>query len=125
MVKKILFLVLLLNCALLEAQNLDPLQTNDAIAQKKWVDSLMNKMTLDEKIGQLFMVQAYSNLDEKHRNSIDSLIKNYHIGGLIFFKGGPSRQAKLINRYQALSKVPLMIGIDGEWGLFQRFPAGI
>ncbi|MBE0423955.1 MAG: serine hydrolase [Lutibacter sp.] len=120
MVKKIFFLVLLLNCVFLEAQNLDPLQTNDAVAQKKWVDSLMNKMTLDEKIGQLFMVQAYSNKDEKHRNSIDSLIKNYHIGGLIFMQGTPEKQAVLTNNYQSNSKIPLLIGFDGEWGLDMR-----
>ena len=120
MIKKILFLFFLLNCAFLEAQNLDPLKTNDAVAQTKWVDSLMKNMTLDEKIGQLFMVQAYSNLDEKHRMSIDSLIKNYHIGGLIFMQGTPEKQAVLTNNYQSNSKIPLLIGFDGEWGLDMR-----
>jgi len=97
MIKKILFLVLLLNCAFLEAQNLDPLQTNDVKAQTKWVDSLMKNMTIDEKIGQLFMVQAYSNKDENHTVFIDSLIENYHIGGLIFMQGTPEKQAILTN----------------------------
>ena len=120
MIKKILFLVLLLNCALLEAQNLDPLQTNDVKAQTKWVDSLMNKMTIDEKIGQLFMVQAYSNKDENHSACIDSLIENYHIGGLIFMQGTPEKQAVLTNNYQSNSKIPLLIGFDGEWGLDMR-----
>ncbi|MDT8416454.1 MAG: glycoside hydrolase family 3 N-terminal domain-containing protein [Lutibacter sp.] len=120
MIKKLLFLFLLLNCAFLEAQNVDPLQTNDVVAQQKWVDSLMNHMTLDEKIGQLFMVQAYSNLDEKHRIFIDSLIENYHIGGLIFMQGTPEKQAVLTNNYQSNSKIPLLIGFDGEWGLDMR-----
>lgn len=110
----------MLSCAFLGAQNLDPLQTNDSVDQIKWVDSLMNLMTLDEKIGQLFMVQAYSNKDENHAAFIDSLIKNYHIGGLIFMQGTPEKQAVLTNNYQANSKIPLLIGFDGEWGLDMR-----
>lgn len=120
MIKKISFLILLLNFAFLEAQNLDPLQTKDAKAQTKWVDSILNKMTIDEKIGQLFMVQAYSNKDENHRMYIDSLIKNYHIGGLIFMQGTPEKQAILTNNFQSASKIPLLIGFDGEWGLDMR-----
>lgn len=120
MIKKILLLALLLNAVFLEAQNPDPLQTNDAVFQTKWVDSIMNNMTIDEKIGQLFMVQAYSNKDEKHRIFIDSLIKDYHIGGLIFMQGTPEKQAILTNNYQSISKIPLLIGFDGEWGLDMR-----
>ncbi|MFA7446337.1 MAG: glycoside hydrolase family 3 N-terminal domain-containing protein [Flavobacteriaceae bacterium] len=88
--------------------------------QKKWTDSIYNQMTLEEKIGQLFMVAAYSNKDEKHWSSLDSLIINQKIGGLIFFQGGPVRQAQLTNRFQAEAKVPLFIGIDAEWGLSMR-----
>ncbi|MDD3721890.1 MAG: glycoside hydrolase family 3 N-terminal domain-containing protein [Lutibacter sp.] len=120
MLKKLLFLIFLLNFAFLKAQNLDPLQTNDVKAQTKWVDSILDKMTIDEKIGQLFMVQAYSNKDEKHRIFIDSLIENYHIGGLIFMQGTPEKQAVLTNNYQSISKIPLLIGFDGEWGLDMR-----
>lgn len=88
--------------------------------QKKWVDSVYDKMTPNEKIGQLFMVAAYSNKDTTHIHAIDKLIDEYKIGGLIFFQGGPMRQANLTNRYQAQSKVPLFIGIDAEWGLSMR-----
>ena len=86
----------------------------------KWVDSLYNSMTLEEKFGQLFMVAAYSNKDTKHYNSVDKLIKENKIGGLIFFQGGPVRQAKLTNRFQSVSKIPLFIGNDAEWGLGMR-----
>lgn len=85
-----------------------------------WVDSIYNNLTQDERIAQLFMVAAYSNKDTAHVNSISRLIKNYKIGGLIFMQGGPGRQAKLTNRYQSESKVPLFIGIDAEWGLAMR-----
>ena len=59
---------------------------------KSWADSVVRKMSLDEKIGQLFMIAAYSNRDEQHRQKITNLIEEYHIGGLIFFQGGPARQ---------------------------------
>jgi beta-glucosidase-like glycosyl hydrolase/CubicO group peptidase (beta-lactamase class C family) len=85
-----------------------------------WVDSILKNMTLDEKIGQLFMVAAYSNKDETSYQNIDKYIKDYKVGGLIFFQGTPQKQAELTNRYQAESKVPLWIGFDGEWGLGMR-----
>ncbi len=98
----------------------DPLLTSDMQAQESWVQSKMDSMSLDQKIGQLFMIAAYSNRDIKHVNFIKSQIKKYHIGGLIFMQGTPQNQAKLNNTYQSLSKTPLLIGFDGEWGLDMR-----
>lgn len=66
------------------------------------------------------MVAAYSNKNEQHYKDIDALVEKYNVGGLIFFQGGPARQAQLTNRYQSKSKVPLFIGIDAEWGLSMR-----
>ncbi|WP_396192454.1 glycoside hydrolase family 3 N-terminal domain-containing protein [Flavobacterium sp.] len=91
-----------------------------SLAEDKWVDSVYNQMPFNEKVGQLFMVAAYSNKDSVHVNGLDKLISEYKIGGLIFFQGGPVRQAKLTNRFQAKSKLPLFIGIDAEWGLSMR-----
>jgi beta-N-acetylhexosaminidase len=88
--------------------------------KSKWVDSLMKKMTPDERIGQLFMVAAFSNKDAKHVTEITNMIKLNKIGGLIFMQGGPVRQAILTNKYQKLSKVPLLIAMDAEWGLSMR-----
>lgn len=85
-----------------------------------WVDSVFQTLTPEQKIGQFFMVATFSNRHESHYQYISHLIQTNHIGGLIFFQGGPYRQAILTNRYQALSKVPLLIGIDGEWGLGMR-----
>ncbi|WP_025765132.1 glycoside hydrolase family 3 N-terminal domain-containing protein [Dyadobacter tibetensis] len=95
------------------------------LPESAWVDSTLNSLSLDEKIGQLFMVATYSNRDNRHYNYIDKLIEEYHLGGLIFFQGGPVSQARLSNRYQARSKVPLFIGIDGEWGLGMRLDSTI
>ncbi|MFV0237537.1 MAG: glycoside hydrolase family 3 N-terminal domain-containing protein [Flavobacteriales bacterium] len=88
--------------------------------QKAWVDSVYNSMNQDERIGQLFMVAAYSNRDVNHKASITKLIKEQHIGGLIFMQDNPLKQATLTNHYQQNSKTPLLIGIDGEWGLDMR-----
>lgn len=95
-------------------------QKKSNLSQEAWVDSVYNQLSFDEKVGQLFMVAAYSNKDEAHNKSIDKLVEENKIGGLIFFQGGPVRQAKLTNRYQAKSKVPMFIGIDAEWGLSMR-----
>ncbi len=88
--------------------------------QEQWANEKMAQMTLDEKLGQLFMIAAYSNKGKAHQEEILKLIKQEHIGGLIFFQGGPVRQARLTNLYQQSSKIPLMIAMDAEWGLAMR-----
>lgn len=95
-------------------------QKGDTEAQEKWVDSVFNALTPEERLGQLFMIAAYSNRDEKHYKEVDELITKYNVGGLIFFQGGPYRQAKLNDRYQAKAKVPLAIAMDAEWGIGMR-----
>ena len=91
----------------------------------QWADSVLNRLTPDQRIGQLLMVAAWSNKDSTHTIEINYLINTYGIGGLIFFQGGPVRQALLTNRYQSISRVPLLIGIDGEWGLAMRLDSTI
>ena len=120
MFKKLFFVAFLMTFFNSYSQNLDPLRTDDYYAQEKWVDSILNSMTIDQKMGQLFMIQAYSNLDTVHENKIKEMIQKYHVGNLIFMQGTPSKQVKLTNTYQSLSKIPLMIGFDGEWGLDMR-----
>ena len=90
-----------------------------------WVDSVLQTMTIEEKIGQLFMVASYSNKSKEHILKIDKLIKEHHIGGLIFFQGGPAREIALTNRYQKLSKIPLLIAGDWEWGLSMRLDSTV
>ena len=93
--------------------------------ENHWVDSVYNSLSTDQKIAQLFMVAAYSNKDSNHTKEIANLIKQYQIGGLIFMQGGPVREANLTNYYQSISKTPLMISIDGEWGLAMRLDSTI
>jgi len=98
----------------------NPLVTKDSIAQQRWVDSQYDKMTLDERIGQLFMVMVHSDASKASQDRVATLIKEQHIGGVIFSTGGPVRQAQLTNKYQKLSKIPLMVAMDAEWGLAMR-----
>src|SRR5690606_35045354 len=97
----ILFFLITL-CAFTQTPN--PLLTADAEAQTKWVDSIYNSMTLEEKVGQLFMVQAFSNQGIAHENKIYHQVVNQHIGGIIFSTGGPKRQVKFNNMLQERSE---------------------
>lgn len=103
------------------AQNIkDPLLTTDVVAQKKWVDSIYNTLTLKEKVGQLYTIQVFSNQDEITKQEKIQLIKDFHIGGIIYSQGGPVRQAKLDNELQSLSRIPILVSMDAEWGLNMR-----
>ena len=101
-----------------KAQTFDPLY-KDSI-QLKWVDEKYNSMTLEEKVGQLFIVAAYTNKDSIHENDILKLIQQEKIGGLIFMQDQAVKQIELTNKFQSISKIPLLIGVDGEWGLAMR-----
>lgn len=93
--------------------------------EDKWVDSVFHSMSHRERLGQLFMIAAYSNKNETHYSNVQNLIEKYNIGGIIFFQGGPVRQAVLTNRYQKAAKVPLLIAMDAEWGLGMRLDSTI
>ena len=99
--------------------------TNVAVGQQTtksaWVDSTYKYLSLDERIGQLFMLRAFSHIDKKHISELEASIKKYKVGGLCFFQGSPQYQAKLVNQYQALVDIPLLMAIDGEWGVGMRF----
>lgn len=89
-------------------------------SSQQWADSVYQAMTFNEKVGQLFMVAAYSNKDQQHVRELERLVENYHIGGVIFFQGGPYRQVRITNNLQSRSKIPMFVGIDAEWGLGMR-----
>jgi beta-N-acetylhexosaminidase len=71
---------------------------------------------LEERIGQLFMLATYSNKDEAEYQTIERLVREQHLGGLIFMQGTPASQVALVNRYQNVAKVPLLMAQDAEWG---------
>jgi beta-N-acetylhexosaminidase len=95
------------------------------VAEQQWVDSVYIALTPQQRIGQLFMLRANSDIDSLEIHQLTRLIKDYNIGGLCFFKGGPVRQAILTNYYQKLAKTPLLISMDAEWGLGMRLDSTI
>ncbi|HAP96153.1 glycoside hydrolase family 3 protein [Epilithonimonas hominis] len=85
-----------------------------------WVDKTYNSLSQDEKLGQLFIVALYTNKDEAHINQVRNIVTSDKIGGLILMQDDAAREINLVNEFQSQSKVPLMIGMDAEWGVFQR-----
>lgn len=103
-----------------EAKSTKPVKVKQDDGATRWVDSVFESLNDDERIAQLIMIRAHSNLGEDHVRKVTQDIQDNKVGGLIFFQGGPVRQANLTNYYQSISKTPLMIAIDGEWGLGMR-----
>jgi beta-N-acetylhexosaminidase len=105
-----------------------PSHSKNLPASEKWAEEQLQKLNLDEKIAQFFMVAAYSGQGEKHLAEIQRLITDHKIGGVIFFQGERKDLASAIEQFQKSSKVPLLIGMDAEWGVQmrlsgeQRFP---
>ena len=95
-------------------------QYKSSLTAEQWVDSVYKSLNNDQRIAQLMIIRAHSNLPQDHINKVVNDIKKYNVGSLCFFQGGPVRQAKLTNYYQSIAKTPLMITIDGEYGLGMR-----
>lgn len=91
----------------------------------EWVDSVFKRLSKRQKIAQMFFVRAHTNFGKAFEDSIGKVIKKERVGGLVFFQGGPGRQAILTNTYQSLARVPLLITSDGEWGLGMRLDSTI
>jgi beta-glucosidase-like glycosyl hydrolase len=95
-------------------------QYQSKLSAAQWTDSVFKSLSDDEKIAQLMVIRAHSNLGADHVAKVVNDIKKYNVGALCFFQGGPIRQANLTNYYQSIAKSPLMVTIDGEWGLGMR-----
>ncbi len=89
-------------------------------AAKRWADSVYSRLTTRQRIGQLFMVAAYSGGPKMEDEKVTKLVQSGQVGGLIFMQGGPVRQGLLTNKYQRLAPVPLLLAMDAEWGLGMR-----
>jgi beta-glucosidase-like glycosyl hydrolase/CubicO group peptidase (beta-lactamase class C family) len=118
-----LLLIILFSCSGINASKNDPeflKYSND-----QWVDSVMTKLNIEQKIGQLFMVQAYSNKKNEQTEELIGIIEKYQVGGILFMQGGPVVQAKICNRLQSASNIPLLVAIDAENGLGFRLDSTI
>ncbi|MDD4778390.1 MAG: glycoside hydrolase family 3 N-terminal domain-containing protein [Fermentimonas sp.] len=118
--KRTLLLFIISFCALITSAQVTTnlYKQSDRQAMDRWVDSVYSTLSLDEKVGQLFMPIVESQNDWKPR--IAGYIRNQKVGGLLFSKGTLSQQANITNYAQELSEVPLFISLDGEWGLSMR-----
>src|SRR5215510_2242304 len=95
-------------------------QYRSRLTVDQWVDSVFNSLTPEQRIAQLMVIRAHSNLGADHIAKVTGDIQKYNVGALWFFQGGPIREANLTNFYQSIAKTPLMITIDGEWGVGMR-----
>ncbi len=102
-----------------------PITADQLTQQNHWVDSVFKKLNRHDRIAQLLMVRSHTNLGQAYEDSVAGVIQKEHIGGLVFFQGGPGRQVALTNRYQKLSRIPLLVAMDGEWGLGMRLDSTI
>lgn len=90
--------------------------------EHEWVDSVFNSLTPKERIAQLFMVRAHSNLGQAYIDSVAKVIEDEQLGGVVVFQGTAEGHVNMLNEYQKLTKVPLLVAVDGEWGLGMRLP---
>ncbi len=99
--------------------------TEPNFEQDRWVDSVFKKLNRRGKIAQLFFLRAHTDKGKAYEENVAELIRRHKVGGLVFFQGGPGRQVVLTNKYQKLSRVPLLIAMDAEWGLGMRLDSTI
>lgn len=96
------------------------LSREDLKKASHWVDKTYRKLSQEERLGQLFIVALYTNKGENEINNVRNIVINEKIGGLILMQDDATREINLVNEFQQKSKVPLMIGMDAEWGVYQR-----
>jgi len=90
------------------------------LSEDFWVNEKMEQMTLDEKIAQLMMVPVFPRQSEAEKRSMVKIIQTYKPGGILVMQGSPVKTTRWINQFQENSDVPLLVAIDGEWGLSMR-----
>ena len=122
-VLNLLFIFILISCATNAQYQPKNASKADLDKAQQWVNKTYNSLSQDEKLGQLFIVALYTNKDDNHINQVRNIVENDKIGGLILMQDDAAKEINLVNEFQQKSKVPLMIGMDAEWGLYQRIAA--
>lgn len=116
----IFFIALFLNSNIFAQYQPKNVSQADINKANDWVEKTYNSLSQDEKLGQLFIVALYTNKDENHISQVRNIVENDKIGGLILMQDDAAKEINLVNEFQQKSKVPMMIGMDAEWGLYQR-----
>ena len=124
MLKTTIYFFLLLFCSQISFGNSDSEKKSipyHTLEISLWADSVLNTLSVEQKIGQLFMIAGNGKgLTESYYKEIDNLLLNYQLGGVIFFQSGPHNLKKLAHRYNTMSSMPLLVGMDAEWGVSMR-----
>ena len=121
---KVLMIFAILFTLHLKAQNAYELFVDDE-AGKAWVDSIYNSLSVDERIAQLFWISVEKSHNQVQVAELAERVRNYQPGGLVFLKSHPSDLVSVSNYFQSLSKVPLTVALDAEWGLGMRLDSVI
>lgn len=87
----------------------------------RFADSVYQQLSPKERIAQLLMIPVYANKNMKHIRKVAEYVKEYNIGGMILMQGTPLKFASYLNYFQKLSKTPILMSIDGEWGISMRW----
>ena len=99
-------------------------QKNTNLSAEKWVDSVFNTLSENQKIAQLMVVRM-SGLQNGRPvffdKEVEELVKKYNIGSICLFQGGPLQHAQRVNHLQSITRTPILVTVDGEWGLGMRF----
>lgn len=119
--KKLILAIIIFSCIINQAQytpkNFSEADKKEA---KDWTDATYQSLSEDQKLGQLFIVALYTNKGIDHINEVRNLVSKEQIGGLILMQDDAAMEINLVNEFQMRSKVPMMIGMDAEWGIYQR-----
>lgn len=102
-----------------QAKKIAKVSRNNRLATT-WVDSVMKEMTLQQKVAQLMVIRVPLDLEGKPQREFEQVLRETEVGGVCFFVGTAKHTLPLIKRFQSLSKVPLLVCIDAEWGLGMR-----
>ena len=114
------FLLSPLTSHLARAQHFDARGYSFRDPETNWIDSVMQSLTLDQRIAQLMVVRVPLNMDDRQAKVFSELMNGYGVGGVCFFAGTADRQVSITRRLQRDAQVPLLVCIDGEWGLGMR-----
>ncbi len=90
-----------------------------------WAEDRVKRMSLEQKIGQLFLIPACPLRGEDHLEDLKKIVETYHICGAILKQGDAEGQLRLINRLQSYACCPLLCVGDCEWGLGMRLTNGL
>lgn len=121
MIKRLIPVLIFFSAIYSQAQYIPKnISEKDKKEAKLWVNNTYKSLSDEDKLGQLFIVALYTNKDQLHINTVRNLVETEKIGGIILMQDDATMEINLVNEFQSKSKIPLMIGMDAEWGVYQR-----